>query len=145
MIVVDANIILYAYIDQFPQHKIAAEWIQETLSTGKDSIAITWQVATAFLRISTNPRIFEVPFDIATAKACLDDLFGHPLVVLLGPTERHWKIFSDILLEHNLAGDIIMDAHIAAMAIEHNANVASSDRNFRLFSDYVKVISPFKK
>ena len=145
MIVLDANVLLYAHVPSFPQHKAAAAWIEETLSEGKNSVAIIWQVATAFLRISTNARIFDKPFDIATSINCLNELFTHPLVQQLGPTERHWGIYSAILVDQNLTGDIIMDAHIAATAIEHGAAIASTDRNFRRFAEYVKVINPLAK
>lgn len=145
MIVLDANLLLYAHNPVFPQHEAVAFWLEETLSEGKDSLAITWQVATAFIRISTNPRIFDIPFDISTSANCLNELFAHPLVQQIGPTERHWGIYSAILIEQKLKGDIVMDAHIAAIAVEHNAAVASTDKNFRRFSEYVKVINPIGK
>lgn len=145
MIVVDANVLLYAHVPTFPQHEAAAFWLEDTLSEGKNAIAITWQVATAFLRISTNARIFDIPFDISTSANCLDDLFAHPLVQQVGPTKRHWGIYSAILTEQRLTGDNVMDAHIAAIAVEHNAIVASTDKHFRRFSEYVKVIDPLAK
>ncbi len=142
MIIVDTNILLYAYVPRLEQHRVAAQWMEETLSSGGNSIGIIWQVATAFLRLSTNKRIFESPLEIAMAKSYLDEIFAHPLVSQVGPTERHWNIYSSILIEQRLAGDIVMDAHIAAVAIEHNAIVATTDKHFRQFTGYVKVIYP---
>lgn len=95
-------------------------------------------------KVSTNRRIFELPFDLAFAKQCLNNLFGHPLVSQVGPTGDHWEIYSRILVEQNFTGDIVMDAHIAASAIEHSASVASVDKDFRRFSDYVKIIDPLE-
>lgn len=140
--ILDSNILLYGHIPRFSQHEGVAKWLEATLSDGSDVVGITWQVATAFIRLTTNRRIFERPFDLAFAKQCLDNLFGHPLVSQVGPTTDHWEVYSRILTEQNLTGDIVMDAHIAAIAVEHNASVASVDKDFRRFSDYVKIIDP---
>ncbi|HLA95516.1 MAG TPA: TA system VapC family ribonuclease toxin [Pyrinomonadaceae bacterium] len=144
MIVLDANLILYAYVPDFPQHERASAWLEKTLSNGEHVVLIAWQVATAFLRISTNPRIFDDPLSMELAKSYLDHLFSHPFVRQVNPTDRHWEIYSKILIEQNLTGDIVMDAHIAAIAVEHNAIVASTDKHFRRFSEYVKTIDPLE-
>ena len=145
MIIVDANILLYAYMPGFLQHQLTAEWLEGTLSEGSDAVGITWHVATAFLRLSTNRRIFDDPFTGELARAKLDELFSHPLVTAVVPTDRHWKIYSGILADLNLSGAIVMDAHLASVAIEHRASVASTDKDFRRFSDHVKVIDPLAK
>ena len=89
MVILDSNILLYAHIEGFPQHKKMKTWLAQTISNGPESIGIPWQVATSFLRISTNKRIFKQPFDLGLAKQCLDDLFGHPLVHAVTPTNDH--------------------------------------------------------
>lgn len=142
MIIVDANILLYAYMSHFPQHERSAQWLENTLSEGTDSIGIIWHVATAFLRLSTNHRIFDNPFTGEFARSRLDELFSHPLVSAVVPTSRHWEIYSGLLAGLNLAGDIVMDAHIASVAIEHNGIVASTDKDFRRFLGYIKIIDP---
>lgn len=142
MVILDSNILLYGHIPRFAQHTRVAGWIEGTLSSGTDVLGITWQVATSFLRISTNRRTFERPFDLDFAKQCLDNLFAHPQVSQVLPTRDHWEIYSRILVEQNLTGDIVMDAHIAAMAVEHDAAVATVDKDFRRFSDYIKIIDP---
>jgi len=144
MIIVDANILVYAHMPKLTQHKVAARWLELTLSESIDTIGLCWQAVNAFLRVSTNPRIFEEPIDISTARSYLNDLFLHPLVHQVHTTDRHWAIFSTILSDLNLRGDIVMDAHIAALAIEHKAVVASSDKDFRRFSDHVKLIDPLR-
>ncbi len=145
MVILDSNILIYATMPRFAQHKGVKKWLEDALSTGSEVVGITWQVATAFLRIGTNRRVFEKPFDLAYAKGLLDDLFEHPLVSVVGPTADHWKVYSRILIEQNLAGDVVMDAHIAAMALEHRASIATTDKDFRRFSDYVKIIDPLAK
>lgn len=144
MIVLDTNILVYAHIPDLSQHKQAANWLESTLSQGKDSIGIVWHVVNAFLRVSTNPRIFGEPMSIAAAKTHVDNLFLHPLVRQVHTTDKHWDIYSAILTQLNITGDIVMDAHIAAIAVEHRAVVATADKDFRRFSDFVKIIDPLK-
>ncbi len=140
--ILDSNILLYAHVEDLKEHSKVKAWLGRKLSDGSEVIGVPWQVATAFIRISTSTRIFRTPFDIAFAKECLDRLFSHPLVQAASATDDHWKRYSRLLVELNLSGDIVIDAHIAAIAIEHNASVASSDKDFRRFSDYVKIIDP---
>lgn len=142
MILLDANVLLYAYIDELPQHRKVSKWFEELLSSRDESVAVISAVVAAFLRVSTNKRIFKRPSSIADASDRLDDLFENPMVELVGPTEKHWSIYSKILREMNISGDVVMDAHIAASAVEHGAAVASADKDFRRFSDYVKIIDP---
>lgn len=142
MILLDANILIYAYIDELPQHKKVSKWFENLISSRVESVAIISTVATAFLRISTNKRIFNKPSSIADATDRLDELFMSPMVEFVGPTEKHWSIYSTILREMNITGDVVVDAYIAAMAVEHGAAVASADKDFRRFSDYVKIVDP---
>jgi len=145
VVILDSNVLLYVHIEGFPQHKKAKAWLAQAISNGTETIGIPWQVAASFLRISTNTRVFKQPFDLGFAKQCLDDLFSHPLIHAVVPTNDHWKHYSRILFELNLTGDIVMDAHIVAIAVEHRAAVASTDKDFRRFSDYVKIIDPLEK
>lgn len=145
MVILDSTILIYAHMDGFEQHSAMNAWLAQALSVGTEAVGIPWQVATAFLRISTNRRIFEKPFDLKFAKQCLTDLFGHPLVDTVNPTKDHWNQYSRVISELNLAGDILMDAHIAVIALEHNASIATTDKDFRRFSDYVKIIDPLAK
>lgn len=145
MILLDANILLYSYIDSLPQHRRVAKWLQDLLSTGTETIGVSWIAATGFMRISTNRRIFKIPSSPGESADRLDELFEHPMVRTIGPTDRHWPIYSDLIRKMNLAGDVLMDAHIAATAIENNAAVATADKDFRRFSDYVRIIDPLAK
>ena len=145
MILLDANLLVYAYIPSLKEHIAAARWLEKLLSSGEESVGITWQVATAFLRISTNNRIFDSPLDIDVAKQYLDDVLAHPMTIIVQPTESHWDVYSKILTELDLAGDIVMDAHLAAIASEYGASVASTDKHFRRFSSYIKFLNPLQK
>ena len=145
MVILDSNLLLYATIPVFSQHKPVKGWLDLALSSGNEIIGITWQVAASFIRVATNRRIFDQPLGITDVQDVLNDLFDHQMVSKVGPTEDHWTIYSNLLTELNLSGDVVMDARIAAIAIEHKASVASCDKDFRRFSDHVRIIDPMKK
>lgn len=145
MVILDNNILLYATMPRFDQHERVKDWLEEGLSTGTELIGIPWQVASGFLRVGTNRRIFDRPLDLSFAREFLTDLFDHPMVEVVGPTAAHWSVYSKLLEDLNLTGDVVMDAHIAAIAIEHKASIASTDKDFRRFSDHLKIIDPLAK
>ncbi|HEY0461839.1 MAG TPA: type II toxin-antitoxin system VapC family toxin [Pyrinomonadaceae bacterium] len=133
MILPDANLILYAYIKDFQQHQKSKEWLEQTI-TGGETIGLAWQVVTAFARIGTNPKLFKIPMSVNQIEVIFDRLFAHPNVKLLAPTDRHWQIFLKLLKDTNASGNLVMDAHLSALAIEHNARLASTDSDFKIFS-----------
>lgn len=96
---------------------------------------------TAFLRISTNHRAFPQPLSIAEATGIVDEWLDFPKIVLLTPTENHWSIFRALIAEGQTNAALMMDAHLAALAIEHGATLATSDRDFTRFSS-LKAIYP---
>lgn len=145
MIIPDANLLLYAHIPAFKQHLDSKNWLEECLSNGTDVIGLSWQVMMAFCRISTNRRIFDVPISTEQATEKIDILLQQPLVEIVSPSNKHWELFSKILVEEKVVGDLFMDAHLAVLAIEHNAVIATTDRDFTRFSDYIKTINPLKK
>ena len=145
MILLDANVLLYAYIEELPQHEQTSRWLEHLLEHQAETVAVAWAGASAFLRVATNKRIFKQPWSIGEVAERLDGLLLHPMIQIIGPTERHWAIFRKILTEMKISGDVVMDAHIAALAVEHNASVATADKDFRRFLDYVKIIDPLAK
>ena len=136
----DANLLLYAYNESAEQHERAKLWLEEKLSL-PELFGLSWQVITAFLRISTNPRAFPLPFTLKEAIEIVEDWLAQPQVRILLPTEKHWKIYSDLILEGQTNGAMMMDAHLAALAIEHGATLATTDRDFVRFSK-LKTINP---
>ena len=144
MIILDANVLIYAHHPQLRQHERSAKWLELALSEGSEAIGLVWQAVSGFLRISTNSRVFAEPMTIAVAKNHIDKLLSHPLVHQIHTTDEHWKIYSALITELNIAGDIVTDAHIASIAIEHKAAVATTDKDFRRFSDYIRIIDPLK-
>jgi toxin-antitoxin system PIN domain toxin len=143
MTATDANLLLYAYNEDAPQHEKAKKWLEASLSS-PERFGLSWQVITAFLRISTNPKSFPLPFTLDEATEIVEDWLAQPQVIILVPTEAHWDIFSRLIKEGQTNGAIMMDAHLAALAIEHGATVATTDRDFARFSN-LKTINPLKK
>lgn len=134
MILPDANLILYAHIKDFPQHSASKIWLEKILAD-REIIGLSWQIITAFIRVGTNPKLFKIPMGIRQAEKRIEALFDCPTVKIVTPTDRHWKIFLKLLKESKAVGNLVMDAHLAALAIENNARIASTDTDFKLFSD----------
>ncbi|MCD9188151.1 MAG: type II toxin-antitoxin system VapC family toxin [Pyrinomonadaceae bacterium] len=140
MITPDANIVLYAYNEDAPDHAKAKQWLEEQFSQ-TPVFGLSWQVITAFLRISTNPRAFPQPFGLREAIEIVDEWLALPNVEILTPTANHWTIFQKLIIEGQTKAALMMDAHLAALAIEHNATLSTTDRDFSKFSG-LKTINP---
>lgn len=140
MILTDANLLLYAYNHDAAEHDAARQWLEEQL-TAPDLFCFSWQTITAFLRISTNARAFAQPLIIAEATAIVAEWLERPQVVILTPGERHWEILNDLLVTGQASGPLVMDAHLAALSIEHGCILATTDRDFARFPG-LQVINP---
>ena len=140
MILIDTNLLIYAYDTSSRWNRVAREWLEESIS-GEQPICLSWQTVLAFLRITTDSRIFERPRLIADAVGIVNTWFDRPAVRLVGPTERHWAILGRLLPEAQVRGPLVMDAHLAALAIEHGATLFTSDRDFSRFPE-LKVVYP---
>lgn len=132
MILVDLNILIYAVNSDAIHHERVRKWWEATLS-GDRPVALCWQVLLGFLRLSTRPHIFERPLPAESALAYVDHWLMQPQFQLLEPTQRHWQILSDLLATSGVAGNLTTDAHLAALAIEHGAVLASCDADFSRF------------
>lgn len=140
MILVDANLLLYAHDHYSPHHQGARGWLQGIMA-GPEPVALSWIVVLAFLRLSTNPRVFQRPLPISRAGEVIEGWLADPRVRLLEPTERHWEILKRLLVAGQAAGSMVTDAHLAALAIEHGATLASADRDFARFPG-LKLLNP---
>ena len=140
MILVDANLLIYAYDSRSPLHREAREWLETALS-GVNPVCLAWQSILAFLRITTDPRIFERPFRTVEAVEIVQTWFEQAAVRLLQPSERHWTILRRLLPDSQARGPLIMDGHLAALAIEHGAVLHTTDLDFARFSG-VRTVNP---
>lgn len=132
MILVDANLLLYAYHPRSEQHEASRRWLEGALS-GTDLVRFAWVTLWAFLRIGTNPRVFERPLTVSEAEAAVSSWLGQPAAGILEPGDRHWEILGTLLREGQTTGPLVMDAAIAALAIEHGAVLCTTDRDFARF------------
>ena len=133
MIVPDVNLLIYAVNQNAPQHERARSWLESTLS-GSEPVGLPWLVLVAFLRLTTNKRVFESPLTATQALDLVTGWLSQPCALALNPGERHWLILSRLLLRAGTAGNLTNDAHLAAIAIEHNARLYSADNDFRRFA-----------
>ena len=120
MILIDANLLLYAYDSSSTNHESAWQWLEEVFA-GDEPVRLAWATVLAFLRISTNPRLQQHVFTLPEAISIVEEWLAQPNFSLLAPGDRHWRIFAGILPEAQARGPLVMDADLAALAIEHGA------------------------
>jgi len=132
VILVDANLLLYAYHPQDARHQGARDWLEATLS-GTEPVRFAWLGLWAFLRISTNPRVFERPLLPSEAEAVVSSWLARRVAGILDPGERHLEILRELLRGNQVKGPLITDAALAALAMEHGATLFTTDADFVRF------------
>jgi uncharacterized protein len=142
LILIDANILLYAHDSASPHHSSARNWLESTLSA-PEPVGLGWISILAFLRISTTRGILKNPLSPSEAVIIVSEWLHRPAVTLLHPGERHWEILRKLIVEGQAPGPLVMDAHEAALAIEHGATLCSTDRDFTRFPG-LRVVNPLK-
>ena len=133
MILVDANLLLYAEDSLSVHHASARSWWDEQLC-GTEPVGLCWPVLTAFVRIATNARLHQRPLTLNEACERVQSWFDQPCVRLLQPTEHHWGFFQQMLHTGGATGNLVTDAHLAAIAMEHNGELCSTDGDFARFT-----------
>ncbi|MCC6778035.1 MAG: type II toxin-antitoxin system VapC family toxin [Hyphomicrobiales bacterium] len=132
MILVDANLLLYAYHPRAEQHERSRAWLELVLS-GPDLVRFAWLTLWAFVRISTNSRAFDHPLSAVEAEAAISSWLAQPPAGIIEPGDRHWEIFCRLVRDGQATGPLVMDAVLAAIAVEHGATVCTTDRDFARF------------
>ena len=132
MRLVDANVLLYAVNEASAHHGEARSWLDAALD-GREPVGFSWTVVLAFLRLATHPAVFPRPLAIDEATAVVRSWLAQPSAVLLEPTARHVDVLAGLLAEAGTAANLVNDAHLAALAIEHDAVVVSFDADFGRF------------
>lgn len=132
MILVDANLLLYAVNPDLEHHREAHRWWQETLSA-TEPVGIPWVVVLAFVRLTTHPRVFAHPLEVERALAYIDEWLAQPVADVVAPGANHWAILRNLLDASGSAGNLVTDAHIAALALEQGYAVYSADNDFQRF------------
>lgn len=142
LLLVDANLLLYAYDASSAYHQRARAWLKEAMSQPQP-FGLAWQTVLAFLRISTNARILEQPLLVGEAVAIVSEWLAQPTTTMLEPGGRHWNILSSLLTTAQAFGPLVMDAHLAALAIEHGALLCTTDRDFSRFQG-LRTLNPLE-
>lgn len=132
MKLVDANVLLYAVDESSPHHAVAKPWFEQQLS-GSETSAFAWAVLLAFVRLATNPRVFTAPLTVQEALDLVDSWLEQPSVTVVHPTDRHSGLLRELLAPLGTAGNLASDAHLAALSIEHGAELCSGDSDFARF------------
>lgn len=132
MLLLDANVLLHAVNERAREHRVASEWLRRTLGEG-EAIAFAWTVLLAFLRLSTHPSVFPEPLSPAQAAEVAARWLEARPSVMLEPTRRHLPLLRGLLERAGTGGNLVGDAHLAALALEYGATVISFDRDFERF------------
>ncbi|HSM91432.1 MAG TPA: type II toxin-antitoxin system VapC family toxin [Anaeromyxobacteraceae bacterium] len=132
MILVDANLLVYAHVASLAQHERARAWLDEKLS-GPAPVGLPWESLLAFVRLVSNPRVFERPLTVADGWAQVESWLSCPIAWIPEPTERHAQVLGALLKAPGLRANHVPDAHLAALALEHGLAVCSTDGDFARF------------
>lgn len=132
MILVDANILVYSHVNSFAHHDVARRWLDQQLS-GSTRVGLPWASLLAFLRLVTNPRVFERPESMSDAWRQVRQWLGCESVWIPQPTAHHADLLDQILALPGLHANLVPDAHMAALALEHGLMLCSTDGDFARF------------
>jgi uncharacterized protein len=134
LILIDANLLVYAHVASFPQHEAARHWLDRQLN-GFARVGLPWPSLLAFLRLVTNPRVFERAEPVEQAWAQVSNWLACDQVWVPQPTERHAALLETLLALPGVYGNLVPDAHLAALAIEHGLTLCSADADFARFPE----------
>jgi toxin-antitoxin system PIN domain toxin len=132
VILVDANLLVYAHVEGFAQHEQARTWLDERLA-GTAKVGLPWESLVGYVRLVTNPRVFPQPLAASEAMTQVDDWLSRPAAWSPGPTERHAELLAELLAVDGMRADLVPDAHLAAIAIGHGLTLMSNDTDFARF------------
>ena len=131
---VDVNVLVYAHRRGAPDHARYHEWL-EYARAADEPLGLSDVVLSGFIRVVTHPRIFAEPSPIEDALGFVDVLRAGPNALTVAPGRRHWDIFTRLCVKAEARGNLVPDAYLAALAIEHGATLYSADRGFTRFAD----------
>lgn len=133
MILVDANLLLYAKLRAYDEHEAAHAWLDDRLN-GRAKVGLPWPSLLAFMRLSTNPRFFPRPLSMAAAWEQVRSWLAVPTAWSPVPTESHSEVLDALVTGQGLTPKLVSDAHLAALAIEHGLVLCSADADFARFA-----------
>lgn len=131
---VDANLLLFSVDTESPFHERSAAWLTDLLN-GDRRVGLTWESLTAFVRIATHPRASRTPLPPLAAWEFVDDWLAAQTTWIPVPTDEHAAVLGELTRKYRLAGNLIQDGHLAALAIEYGLELASADTDFARFTE----------
>lgn len=134
MIILDANLLLYAYDGKSLHHSKAHTWVTQIFSE-PNPIGLPWQTISAFLRISTNNKLPGNRYSVEEAAQVVDEWVARTNVRILSPGDDHWRLFRRMVVEGQASGVLVSDARLAALTIEYGGVLHTADRDFARFPD----------
>ena len=140
MTLVDANVLLYAYDSESPYHEVSRRWFEAELSSGRP-LSFALVTLLAFVRIASDRRVFTQPLTPAEACSLIEGWLAQPNSRMLQPGPRTWTILTELCTSGQARGPMVMDAHLAALAVEHGASIATTDRDFTRFPG-IELVNP---
>jgi toxin-antitoxin system PIN domain toxin len=132
VIVLDANILIYSYDSGSSQHTKARAWVEKTFS-GLESVGLSWQTVSAFLRVMTNTRLPGPRLSLEQAARLVDEWLEQPNIRVLSPSDEHWILLRRMIVEGQASGALISDAQLAALTMEYGGVLHTTDRDFARF------------
>jgi toxin-antitoxin system PIN domain toxin len=132
VIVPDVNLLVYAHNTAAPHHAAARSWWEAALG-GDTPVALPWAVTLGFVRLVTHPSVMRSPLPALQALERVDEWFACDAVRTLEPGPRHLVVVRTLFEATGVAGSLTTDTHLAALAIEHRAELHSNDRDFERF------------
>ncbi len=133
MLLLDVNILVYAHREESPQHTRYANWLRD-LAEGAEPFALSAPAIEGFVRVVTNPKIFQPPTSTAVAFQFLDQLITQTHCFVLRPGAKHWRIFQELCARPGIRGALVADASHAALAIETGCEWVTADTDFARFA-----------
>jgi toxin-antitoxin system PIN domain toxin len=134
VILVDANLLVYAYVKNLPQHPLAFEWLGKQFRNSS-RVALPWPSLLAFVRLVSNPRIFKSPVTVPIAWDQVELWLSQPCVWSPWPTAKHAEVLGQLLRQAKMGANSVPDAHLAALAIEYDLTLCTSDNGFSRFEN----------
>jgi uncharacterized protein len=140
VILVDANLLIYAHNEGVTQHEAAQKWLAKVL-IGDEDLGLPWAVIHTFLRLTTGGRVFRETLPIERSLRIVDRWLAVPHVKIVEPGPRYWDILRRLCIDSAVRGKVLSDAHLAAIAVEHDATMCTTDADFRRFAG-LRVFNP---
>lgn len=135
MIVADVNVLVYAHREDAEEHLRYRDWLRDALAGGDQAFGVSGHILAGFVRIVTHPRVFVDPTPLPIALAFADAIHTSPNAVAIAPGTRHWGIFDRLCRRADARGNLVADAYLAALALEHGCEWITTDRDYSRFPE----------